>query len=40
MPFTIIDLLVKWRDTKKITDQVFKKIARENAIKLLGLEAR
>lgn len=40
MPFTIIDLLVKWRDTKKITEQVFNKIARENAIKLLGLDTK
>ncbi len=38
MPFDMVDLLRKWRDTKKITQQVFNKIARENAKKLLGLE--
>ncbi len=37
-PFPMVDLLRSWRDEKKITEQVFNKIARENAIKLLGLE--
>ena len=36
-PFPLVDLLLQWRDTKKISEQVFNKIARENAIKLLGL---
>lgn len=26
-----------WRDTKKISAQVFQKVAGENAVKLLGL---
>jgi len=38
MPFPMIDLLIEWRDTKKISEEVFRKIARENAVKLLGLE--
>jgi len=37
MPFPMMDLLLKWRDTKKINATVFNKIARENAVKLLGL---
>ena len=36
-PFPLVDLMLKWRDTKKISEQVFNKVARENAIKLLGL---
>ena len=36
-PFPLVVLLLQWRDTKKISEQVFNKIARENAIKLLGL---
>jgi predicted TIM-barrel fold metal-dependent hydrolase len=36
--FPMIDLLIEWRDTEKITEQAFMKIARENAIRLLGLE--
>jgi uncharacterized protein len=34
-PFPLVDLLLQWHDTKKINEQVFNKIARENAIKLL-----
>ncbi|MHB1356618.1 MAG: amidohydrolase family protein [Anaerolineae bacterium] len=37
MPFPLVDLMLDWRNTKKINEQVFTKIARENAIKLLGL---
>lgn len=32
------DLMIRWRDEGKISETVFNKIARENAIKLLGLE--
>jgi len=39
MPFPMVDLLLEWRDTKKISEAVFSKVARENAIKLLGLES-
>ncbi len=38
MPFPMVDLLSEWRDTQKISEAVFNKIARENAVKLLGLE--
>jgi len=38
MPFPLVDLLLDWRDTKKISETVFQKVARENALKLLGLE--
>jgi len=38
MPIDIIGLLIDWRDTGKISVEVFNKVARENAIKLLGLE--
>ena len=38
MPFPMVDLLLEWRDTKKISEAVFNKVARENAVKLLGLE--
>ena len=38
IPFWMVDLLLEWRDAKKITEEVFTKIARENAVKLLGLE--
>ena len=38
MPFPMVDLLLEWRDTKKISEAVFNKLARENAVKLLGLE--
>ncbi len=33
----MITLLISWRDSGMITETVFNKIARENAIKLLGL---
>jgi uncharacterized protein len=36
-PFPLVDLMLEWRNTKKITETVFNKVARENAIKLLGL---
>ena len=38
MPFPMVDLLSEWRDTKKISEEVFSKVAKENAVKLLGLE--
>lgn len=38
MPFPMVDLLCEWRDTKRISEVVFNKVARENAVKLLGLE--
>jgi len=38
MPVPLIDLLINWRDTGKISEKAFNKIARENAIKLLGLK--
>ena len=31
-------LLIDWRDSGKISEAVFNKVARENAIELLGLE--
>lgn len=37
MPVDLVDTLKNWRDTKKISEEVFQKIARENAIKFLGL---
>jgi uncharacterized protein len=36
-PFLTMNLLLKWRKTKKISESVFKKIARDNAVKFLGL---
>lgn len=38
MPFPMVDLLLEWRDTKRISEEVFNKVARENAVKLLGLK--
>ncbi len=38
MPFPMVDLLLEWRKTNKISEEVFKKVARENAVKLLQLE--
>ncbi len=38
MPFPMVDLLLEWRDSKKISEVVFNKIARENAVKLFDLE--
>ena len=37
MPFPMVDLLREWRDTETISEAVFNKVARENAVKLLGL---
>ncbi len=37
MPIPLVDLLNDWRDTGKIGEEVFDKVARGNAIKLLGL---
>jgi len=34
----LVDLLTDWRDSKKISEEVFQKVARENAIRLLGLD--
>ena len=36
-PTPLVDLLLKLRDEGKITQEVFQKVARENAIRLLGL---
>jgi len=38
MPLPMLDLLREWRDTNKISKEVFNKVARENAVKLLRLE--
>lgn len=38
MPFGMVDLLIEWRDTKKITEEVFNKVARENAIRIFELD--
>ncbi|MCD6361497.1 MAG: amidohydrolase family protein [Armatimonadetes bacterium] len=37
-PLKMIDLLLEWRDSGKITEEVFQKVARENAIRVFGLE--
>ena len=37
MPIPLVDLLNDWRDTEKISEEVFGKVARENAVELLGL---
>lgn len=37
-PFPLVNLLIEWRDTKKISEQVFNKVAKDNAVKLFGLE--
>jgi predicted TIM-barrel fold metal-dependent hydrolase len=37
MPVEIDKLLIAWREGGKISETVFQKIARENAVKLLGL---
>lgn len=37
MPFPLVDLLLDWRDTKTISEETFKKVARENAVTLFGL---
>jgi len=36
-PTPLVDFLVGLRDAGKISDPVFRKVARENAIRLLGL---
>ena len=38
MPFRTLDLLCNWRDTGRISETVFRKVARENAAQLLHLE--
>ena len=38
MEIPVIGLLLDWRDTGKITDEVFTKVARENAVRLFELE--
>jgi predicted TIM-barrel fold metal-dependent hydrolase len=38
MPFDTMDLLLEWRRVGRITETVFNRIARENAVKLLGLK--
>jgi len=38
MPIQLVDLLLDWRETGKITEEVFQKVARENAVRLFGLE--
>lgn len=37
-PFDLVDLLLEWRVSGAISQAVFQKVARENAVKLLGLE--
>ena len=37
MPIPLGDLLLDWRAKEKISDAVFQKVARENAVKLLGV---
>lgn len=38
MPVEIVGLLLDWRATGRISEQVFQKVARENAIRIFGLE--
>ena len=38
MPFRTRELLLEWRNTQKISEAVFNKIARENAVKLFALK--
>ena len=38
MPLPMIDLLIDWRDTGKISGEVFNKVARENAVRIFELE--
>lgn len=38
MPFRTHELLLQWRDENKISEQVFKKIAYDNAAEFLGLK--
>ncbi|MFA6109258.1 MAG: amidohydrolase family protein [Candidatus Latescibacterota bacterium] len=37
MPIHLVDLLLDWRQTGRISEQVFQKVARENAIRFFGL---
>ncbi len=37
MPFDMVDLLLDWRATGRITEAVFQKVARDNAVRLLNL---
>ncbi len=37
MPIPMPELLINWRDTGKITEEVFNKVARENAIRVFNL---
>ncbi len=36
-PTPLVDLLLKFRDEKRISEEIFQKVARENAVRLLGL---
>lgn len=38
MRIDLIDLLLDWRDTGKISEEVFNKVARENAVRVFRLE--
>ena len=38
MPLPLVDLLIDWRSGGKISDTVFEKVARENAITLFDLD--
>ena len=38
MPVPLVDLLLDWRTKGTISETVFAKVARENAVRLLGLE--
>ena len=35
--FNMLELLLKWRESKKISEEIFNKVARENAIKLFNV---
>lgn len=37
MPLSMVDIFLEWRNTKKISEEAFNKVARENAVKLLNL---
>jgi hypothetical protein len=37
MPVEMVDLLLGWRESGKISEVVFQKVARENAVKMFGL---
>lgn len=36
-PTPLVDLLLKFRNEKRISEEIFQKVARENAVRLLGL---